>query len=777
MIRELEHGAEKRYFLGNDNLSCILSIHYGKVELLHFGVPLRPEDADALECVTALGWGSDVLYREEDSSSCLDVRPLAWSDAGRGDYRESPVELELNGSPIFPDFIWKSASITDGISKREGPMPQARGIAETLILTMTSDNSLLNGLELDLIFTLFSTALTRSCVLRNGSENPVTVTKLMSSCMDLHGSFQMTTLNGGWIREAHEATVPVTESAVVNESTNGFSSSRHNPGFLLSEETAGEDFGEVYGFNLIWSGNHRSSAQRSAVGFTRVLQGMSPDGFSRELASGECFSVPEAVLSWSDRGRNGLSQNMHAFVNSCIVPEYWRYRDRPILYNSWEGCMFDFTEAKLLSLARKAKKLGCEFFVLDDGWFSTRNTDTSGLGDYTVNRRKLPGGIRGLAEKVRGLGMDFGLWFEPEAVNPDSDCCRAHPEWVLSAPGNEDLLGRHELLLDLTLPEVRDYIVESVSAMIDDAKISYVKWDMNRFSPVTGNRAYEYILGLYDVLDRIFTPRPQVLLEGCSSGGNRFDLGMLCFAPQNWASDDTDPIERLDIQGGLSLLYPQSTMGAHISAAPHAQTLRQTPLSTRANVAFFGAFGLELNLNQLLPVDETELKETVAFYREHRHTLQFGTFRRNPAEKAAVCWQVTDEKECLAGVFHRLIPAAPGQEWLKLADLRRDTVYSVQSRPQLLRVGQYGGLLKHITPVTLNPNGAIVRTADRRYKMWDGAFTAECSGSALNSGIPLNRRFSGTGYDAAFRMQGDFGSSLFVITEKENTGKRGTEDE
>ena len=363
--------------------------------------------------------------------------------------------------------------------------------------------------------------------------------------------------------------------------------------------------------------------------------------------------------------------------------------------------------------------------------------------------------------------MDFGLWFEPEAVNPDSDCFRRHPDWVLSSPGAETFYSRNELLLDLTKPEVRDYIVESVSTILDRANIRYVKWDMNRHSPVSGNKAYAYILGLYEVLHRIFDPRPQILLEGCASGGNRFDLGMLCFAPQIWGSDDTDPIERLDIQDGLFCLYPPSTVGAHISAAPHAQTLRQTPMSTRANVSFFGAFGIEFDLDGMKPVEAAELKETVAWYKEHRKTFQFGRFSRNPAEEGALCWQVSSEDETLCALFHKLLPAGPEIEWLRANGLEPSRVYRVEARPQMLRMASFGNLLNHITPIEMNTEGAVMRLIDRHHQLRDGGFSAECSGAALQSGIPLAKRFAGSGYDAALRVQGDFGSNVFCIKPKE----------
>ena len=765
MIKHVEKENEQFFYIGNERLSCILKIAFGKAQLLHLGAPLGEDDFAALGCETLFGWGTDVLYREGDSRSCLDALPLAWSERGSGDYRESPIELLYEGEDICPDFVYSSFTVPEH-EEPDAALPHARGEQETLRLVFTSGNRLLEGLVLELRFSLFETALVRQAVLMNGSDKPLRVTKLMSACADLHGRFTVSTFDGGWIRETHRHTVPAAQARVVNESTNGFSSNRHNPGFLLSETGATDDAGTVYGFNLLWSGNHRSTVQRSAQGFTRVLQGISPEGLCLELLPGGRLETPEAVAAWSDRGLNGLMENMHRFVNRAVIPPAWQNRERPVLYNSWEGCMFKFSEGKLLSLAKKAKKLGCELFVLDDGWFGARDSDTAGLGDYSVNRRKLPNGLEGLSKKLRALGMQFGLWFEPEAVNPDSECYRRHPDWVLTPPGTDAFQGRNELLLDLTKSEVRDYIVENVSAILDRADVRYVKWDMNRHSPVSGNKAYAYILGLYEVLHRIFDARPQILLEACASGGNRFDLGMLCFAPQIWGSDDTDPIERLDIQDGLFCLYPPSAVGAHISAAPHSMTLRATPLSTRANVAFFGAFGVEFDLDGMKPVEAEELKETIAWYKQHRKTFQFGRFSRNRAEEGAVCWQVSSGEETLCALFHRLIPAGPEIEWLSVNGLEPDRVYRVEARAQLLRVAPFGNLLKHITPIELDAEGMMVRLADRHYTMRDGGFSAECSGAALRSGIPLAKRFSGTGYDASLRVQGDFGSNVFCIREK-----------
>ena len=746
------------FYLGNENFSCLFRLtKHGQLEHLHFGAPVAAEDGAALTCKPGLGWGSSVLYDKD--GTCLDVLPFEWSGSGRGDYRETPVELDIDGIPSPTDFRYVSHRITEGIVPMTSGLPQAQGGQETLEITMEHPG----GLRLKLYWTLFETCLTRRAVLENGSGQNITLHKLMSFCLDLPGSYEMTTFDGSWIAEAHKHTVTAGPARVVHESTTGASSNRHQPGFFLSEQDAGEDHGRVYGVNLVYSGNHYASAQRSFQGLTRVMQGISPDHFSRELQPGDSFETPEAVLCWSDRGFGGASENFHSFVNSHIVPKCWQRRARPVLFNSWEGCLFDFNQNRLLDLAKRAKKLGCELFVLDDGWFGARDNDTAGLGDYNINMKKLPNGMNGLADRINALGLEFGLWFEPESVNPDSALYRLHPDWALT-DGLPELYGRNQLLLDLTKPEVRDYIVASVGGVLDSANITYVKWDMNRHSVALGAKAHDYILGLYDILGRIFGPRPQILLESCSSGGNRFDLGMLCFSPQIWCSDDTDPIERLDIQDGLSYLYPQSTFGAHVSASPHAQTLRATPLTTRGNVSFFGCLGYELDLKHLLPIEESEIREQIRFYKAYRDVFQFGTFRRLWAPEGTA-WQVSYQDIHLAGLFHRLVHAAPGYEQLRLKGLDPKKCYLLESREQSVRVGQFGSLLKHVVPVSVDPNGMVLRTADRHYALPEGQESFRASGSALRSGVMLSPRFTGTGYDKNSRVQGDFGSNVYVIRE------------
>ena len=736
------------FLLKNENFSYLFRVgKYGQLQHLHFGAPVEIADADAFGVIPGPGWGSNIVLDDSDPNSCLDYIPLEWSGSGRGDYREPPLEIGES-----TNLCYVNHRILEGPAPFTCTLPQAKGSCETLEITLEQP-----GLRLKLYYSLFETALTRRCVLENTGEGDENILKCMSFSLDLPGEYTMTTFHGGWSAEMRRVDNAVGGAKITNESRTGASSNQHNPGFFLWEKDTTENSGIAYGFNLIYSGNHYAAAQLSQTGLTRVMQGINPSNFRKILAPGEIFETPEAVMCWSDRGFNGMSAAMHRFVNDHIVPQYWQNRPRPVLYNSWEGCMFDFNQRRLLDLADRAKNLGCELFVLDDGWFGVRNHDRCSLGDYNVNPKKLPEGMAGLAKKINDKGLQFGLWFEPESVSPDSDLYRAHPDWALT-DAFPNVLGRHQLLLDLTRKEVRDYIVDSVSGILDSANISYVKWDMNRHSIALGAKVHDFILGLYDILNRIFLPRPQILLESCSSGGNRFDLGMICYSPQVWCSDDTDPIERLTIQGNLSYLYPQSTFGAHVSAAPHAQTLRHTPLATRGNVSFFGCLGYELDLKHLVAVEVKEVQKQTEFYKQYREVFQYGTFTRHD-----LGWQVTDGKVTIAGVFHELVHAAPGYERLRILGLEKEKTYRIRSMEQKLRVGQFGNLLKHVVPFDVNPRGILVNTADAHYALPDGGEDRVASGAALASGILLKPMFRGTGYTTDQRNQGDFGSNVYIV--------------
>ena len=765
------------FALDTDRTSYIFRVtKFRPLEHVHYGERVRASDAEALSVKHDIQLGSSVMYDESDDCYCLDNLCLEWSGVGRGDYRQTPIEAKMPDGSFSSDFLYDSHEIVSGCIPMQS-LPAAyddENAAQTLIIRMRERA---RAVTLELYYTVFpaSNVISRRCVIENNCEGDISLRRIMSMSLDMPDrGFLMHSFDGGWIKEAHRHVRPVEYGIYVNSSTTGASSNRHNPGFLLSEKNTGEDFGRAWGFNLVYSGNHCGVAERSNHDLVRIQLGINPHCFDWTVRPGERFEAPEAVMTFSERGFNGLSANFHDFVNNNIVRGIWKNVERPVLINNWEACFFKFDREKLLKLAHRAKSIGVELFVLDDGWFGARDSDMAGLGDYDVNLKKLPGGLGEFAGSIEKLGMKFGLWFEPESVNVDSGLYRVHPDWAIKPPTGKPCFGRNQLLLDLTRQEVRDYIVESVGRTLDGARISYVKWDMNRhmsdaYSPLLSNQgefSHRYIMGLYEVLGRIFTPRPHILLESCSSGGNRFDLGMLCYSPQIWASDDTDPIERLDIQGGLSYLYPQSTMGAHVSAAPHQQTLRDTPLSTRFNVAAFGVLGYELELKYMTKAELKELRGQIAFYKKHRKTLQYGRFYRFDERKAnKLHWQVSskDGKEHVVGCFQKLCTASEGYDMLSVHDLEPSARYHLVCKRQSLFVKRLGGLVKHVMPVELDPDGFVLRTANKFFTMPDGAEDFVASGAALMYGVGLNNQFLGTGYNERLHMLGDFGSALYTI--------------
>lgn len=757
---------------------------FGHLEHVYYGNRLGECDtADSLSQKRSIQVGSSVLYSKEDEVYSLDSMCLEWSDNGRGDYRQSPTEFVMPDGSFVTDFIYDSHKVLQG-SVPMDTLPSAYGGDQTLMITLKDQCF---PVYIDLYYSVFeqTDVITRRAVIRSESESRINIRRIMSMTLDLPDeSFRMHTLDGGWIKEANLHIRPVEYGITVNSSTTGASSNRHNPAFLLSEADANENYGDVYAFNLVYSGNHYGLAEKSGRDYVRVSMGINPHCFEWTLLQGEKFEAPECVMSFSSRGLNGVSHQLHDFVNEHIVRGEYKKKDRPILLNNWEAHFFKFNEGKLLKLAKEAKELGVELFVLDDGWFGKRNHDKAGLGDYSVNEKKLPHGMKAFADKIRGIGMEFGLWFEPEMVNEDSELYRTHPEYAVKLPGRQAVYGRNQLVLDLCRKEVRDYIVDQVTRILDDAKISYVKWDMNRhiaeaFSPVLQNQGefyHRYILGLYEILTRIFTPRPHILLESCSSGGNRFDLGMLCFSPQIWCSDDTDPIERLRIQTGLSYFYPLSVMGAHVSQSPHQQTLRETPLATRFHVACFGCLGYELDLKYLTPEERKDVADQIAFYKMYRRIFQFGRFYRMKSYKEnKVQWEVVSEdgKTALTGFFQTLTKAAESSDRLRVTGLKQGT-YTIRTRPQRLYIERFGGLTKHILPVELNPDGVILRIANRHYSLKDCVETYSCSAEALESGIPLKEQFIGTGYHEGVRMLGDFGSNLYITESTEKVHEKMT---
>ena len=493
--------------------------------------------------------------------------------------------------------------------------------------------------------------------------------KVMSLSIDLPDTdYEWLELTGAWARERHVERRALATGITAIGSRRGHSSGQYNPFVALVRPETTEMQGEVLAVSLVYSGNFEMLAEVDNHGVTRLQAGIHSTDFDWTLATGETFQTPEAVLVWSDEGLNGMSRTYHRLYQRRLARGTWRDKVRPILINNWEATYFDFTEEKLLAIADVAAQCGVELFVLDDGWFGARTSDHAGLGDWTVNPDRLPNGIDGLAEKIEARGMKFGIWVELEMVNEDSDLYRAHPDWVLSVPGRRKSLGRSQCVLDFSRQDVVDNIYEQMAAILASGKVSYVKWDMNRSITECWSHAlpaarqgevfHRYILGLYDLYERLTTAFPHVLFESCASGGNRFDPGMLYYAPQAWTSDNSDAVERQKIQYGTSMCYPLSSMGSHVSVVPNHQVNRVTPLHTRANTAYFGTFGYELDLGKLSAEEIAEVKDEIAFMKEYREIFQFGTFYRlqSPFEHNVMAWMCVsgDQKTAIVGWYRTL---------------------------------------------------------------------------------------------------------------------------
>ena len=765
---------KKVFKIDTQNTSYIFTLSsQGHPIHIYYGSRLPRADVEALGIKNNITLGSTVDYTPGYN---LDSQLLEYSGIGKGDYRHSPMECILPDGSFTTDFVYEGHRVTEGSFESDCGLPFATDGAETL--TLWFRDTKFRSLRLFLHYTVFPDCdvICRNAELHNGGEEALSIRKFMSFMMDLPESdYTLLTINGSWAKEAHILDAPISYGIHVNDSTVGASSNRHNPAFLLKQLGADEQQGRVMGFNLLYSGNHYSAVEKTNQDTLRVMLGINPHCFQWALGAGERFVTPQAAMTFSCHGINGMAANFHDFVNSHIIPRRFRYVQRPVVLNNWEATFFDFDRKKILGMAKKAADLGVEMFVLDDGWFGKRNSDTAGLGDWTVNKKKLPGGMRKLAQDINHLGLRFGLWFEPECVNPDSDLYRAHPDWVIRIPGREPSLGRNQLTLDLTRADVRDYIVSAVDKILRHAHIEYVKWDYNRhISDAFGSQLahqgeffHRYILGLYEVLRRIFVEKhPNVLLESCSSGGNRFDLGMLCYSPQIWTSDDTDARERLDIQRGMYCFYPPSSISCHVSMCPNAQTLRIAPLSTRFNVAAFGVMGYELDFGELTPEERCQIKAQIEFYKKHRQTLQFGRFSRYfPKQGQRESWQMAGQKEIIAAIYNLSYHAIPPRDTLRLLSAKSGKIYRMRSVEQKLRISRFGGLIKHVAPIHLKADGAVLRFADRHFSMKDGAEEYTCCGETLQAGVQLAMQYSGTGYSADLRILGDFGSSLYLAEE------------
>lgn len=664
----------------------------GHISHLYWGRKLK---ADNLEYFFRRRcFGSFCADTDNISGFQLELIPQECPTFGATDLRSPSLEFQYEDGTSATDLRYKSHRIYEGKQRLSGlPAVYVESEEEATSLEITLVDSLKN-LEVVLTYNVFENfdAITRSLKIVNNSGEKINIERVLSANVDFTtDEFDFIQLSGSWGRERHILRNPLRSGSQAIESRRGASSHAQNPFMALCSKDANEEYGDVYGFNLVYSGNFLANVEVDMYRNARAQIGINPFDFKWLLESKEEFQAPEVVLVYSSKGLNGMSQIYHNLYRKRLCRGNYRDKVRPILINNWEATYFDFNEVKIKEIAKEASKLGMELFVLDDGWFGNRNDDKSSLGDWFVNEEKLKGGLSKLAKDINNMGLKFGLWFEPEMISPISKLYEKHPNWCIHIPGRTRSQARSQLILDLSMKEVCDYIIESVSKILESANISYVKWDMNRNMTEVGSleltserqreTAHRYILGLYRVMEEITSRFPNVLFESCSGGGGRFDPGMLYYMPQTWTSDDTDAIERLKIQFGTSMVYPPISMGCHVSAVPNHQANRTTPLETRGVSAMAGNFGYELDITKLSEEEKEELKEQISLYKEIRGTVQFGTLYRlkSPFNSNEVAWMMIseDKNEVVVSYVRQWALVNESFSNLKLTALDKDSEYEI----------------------------------------------------------------------------------------------------
>ena len=632
---------------------------------------------------------------DDDYSFSLGNVKQEYPAYGTTDQRRPALDIKQPNGSRITDFKYVSHKIYAGKRKLTGlPATYVENESEATTLEINLYDELIQ-VTLCLQYTIFenSAAIARSVKFSNDSDQKYQLKTALSLNLDLpDANYEWLQFSGAWGRERYLHKTPLRPGIQAINSARGASSHMQNPFVILKRPFTTEEQGEALGVSFVYSGNFLAQAEVDEYSVTRLQIGIDPFQFSWCLKPNETFQTPEAILAYTSEGLNQLSQTFQKLYTTRLARGYWRDKERPILINNWEATYFDFTEEKLLSIAKKAKELGIELFVLDDGWFGERTKETAGLGDWYVNRNRLKNGISGLSRKIHDLGMMFGLWLEPEMVNKDSDLYRKHPDYIIETPKRHASHGRKQYVLDFSRKEVVDNIYEQLVKILDEDEIDYIKWDMNRnitecysiaYPPEQqGEIMHRYILGVYDLYERLIERYPKILFESCASGGGRFDAGMLYYAPQAWTSDDSDAIERLKIQYGTSFGYPQSMMGAHVSASPNEQLGRNTPLKIRGDVAFFGAFGYELDLDKLSSTELASIKKQIELMKKYRSIFQYGTFYRlkSPFEGNIVSWMVVseDKSQAIVGYYKILNDVNCEYRRLCLPGLDADTLYNVQ---------------------------------------------------------------------------------------------------
>ena len=756
----------------------------GHLEHLYYGRRIAVEDENTLEALREKRLfvpGNTNVYSPEFPELSLEDVCLEVSSYGRGDIREPFLEIVHEDGSNTSDFVFDRALMENGKPEFH-TLPGSYGSEDEVEHLCVTLKDTAYPLELQLHYYVYEDCdvITRSARLINNGSDKIKLQRLLSMQLDFDDrDYVFTTFTGAWAREMDRKDVPVAAGKCVNASYTGTSSSRANPFVMLSRKATTEESGDCYGFNLIYSGNHYEAVEVGSYGKTRFCSGINPQGFCYTLLPGEEFEAPEAVMSYSFEGFGEMSRQMHRFVRRHIVRGEWKNKIRPVLLNSWEAAYFDINERKLLNLAKAGKEAGIELFVVDDGWFENRTDDTRALGDWREDPKKLPGGLKGLGEKVKALGLDFGIWVEPEMVNVKSRLYEKHPDYAIQIPGKAHSEGRNQRILDLTRTEVQDYVIDQMSRIFSSADISYVKWDMNRtFTDYYSEKldpehqqevAHRYILGLYRCLKTLTERFPHILFEGCASGGNRFDLGMLCYFPQIWASDNTDALCRTTIQLGYSYGYPMSVLGSHVSGCPNHQTLRVTPIATRFHVAAFGICGYECNFCDLSKEELSEIKEQIAVYKNWREVLQTGEFYRIRQDNEVQWICVSEDRRKAVGFFMQKL-AEPNQPHavFKAKGLCPDRKYHFYGQKKEHNIKEFGDLINTVTPIHIRQGSLIHEAAAKLVKLPGETEDYTLPGDVLMySGVHLQPAFGGTGYSEGLRIFPDFASRLYFMEAEE----------
>lgn len=689
------HEASQEFHLYNEKISYIIKVlKNGQLGHVYYGK--RMTDRESFGNLVEYARRDMAPYSfEGDSTFSLEHLKQEYPTFGSGDTRYPAFELEREDGSRVVDFKYKNHEIFRGKKKLEGlPAVYVEDESEADTLEITLEDALIHT-RIILSYTIFTKMPVITKHVRFECDHPqgITLLNCMSGCLDLPDKeYEMVELAGAWSRERYPHKRDLSYGLQSIYSLRGCSSHQFNPFMMLKRKNADEFQGTVLGFSLVYSGDFIGQVEVDNFDVTRVLMGIHPNEFRWELMQGEHFQTPEMVMVYSENGMNEMSQIYHELYRTRLARGKWRDLEKPILINNWEATYFHFNEDKILQIAQKAKQIGVELFVLDDGWFGKRNQDNCSLGDWYPNLEKLPGGVSGLAKKIEALGLKFGIWFEPEMVNKDSDLFRAHPDWLLADIRRNYCHSRNQYILDFSKEEVVDCIYQQMRKLLKEAPISYIKWDMNRsFSEVFSNgntKSYQgkvrhkYILGVYKLYERLTQEFPDILFESCASGGARFDPGMLYYAPQAWTSDNTDAVDRIKIQYGTSYVYPLSSIGSHVSASPNHQIFRSTSLDTRANVAYFGTFGYELDITKLPEEELEQMKIQIEFMKKNRKVFQQGTFYRlkSPFENNSSAWEVISQEKDVAFIayFRTLEPSHGKFERIYIQGLDANKQYCVK---------------------------------------------------------------------------------------------------